>query len=251
MYQEGIETVPRKEGIFQWLLNLIYPPKCIFCGALLAEGEGPLCPTCANSLPRTDASSGCQFGEAFSVCLSPMHYQGMLRRSFQRYKFRGQWQYSRVYSRWMIESFARWQPPWRFDLVTWVPLHGMRRRKRGYDQTKLLAQPVARYLELPLTPTLRKRKNITAQSHLTTVDQRWENVKGCFQLLPGAEVEGRRILLIDDLITTGATLEQAASVLMEAGAEEIYCLTLACGAQWKQESIVLSAEAEGDPQSWR
>lgn len=251
MYQEGIEIVPQKKGFLHWILHLIYPPKCVLCGAFLAEEEAVLCPQCAANLPRTNPNSGLQFGEAFTLCLSPLHYQGMLRRSFQRYKFKGQWHYSRIYSRWMIESLATWQPQWNLDLVTWVPLHPMRLRKRGYDQTKLLAQPVARYLGLPLIRTLRKQKNITAQSHLTTVSQRWENVKGSFQLLPGVEVEGRRILLIDDLITTGATLEQAASVLMEAGAEAVYCLTLACGAQRNQDSIELSAEAEADRQSWR
>lgn len=251
MGQNVLETVQPKEGIRSWLLRLLYPPKCVLCGALLdAEGE-VLCPACARSLPWTDADSCRRFGASFLLCLSPMWYQGGLRDSFQRYKFRGQWQYSRIYSRWMLQGLARWEPQWSFDLVTWVPLHRFRRYRRGYDQAKLLAQPVARYLELPLVSTLKKQKNITAQSHLKGASQRWENVQGSFRLRPGAEVDGRRILLVDDLITTGATLEQASSVLMEAGAAEICCLTLACAARPDRPLTAPSVAAANDLRSWR
>lgn len=224
----SVEVQPRS-GPLSRLLDLVYPQKCILCGDYLKQEEGPLCPHCKRSLPDTNLHSCRQYGISFHYCLSPLYYQGTLRQSFRRYKFQGQWQYSRFYSRWMIRCLGQQETHSEYDLVTWIPLNRVRLLQRGYDQTQLLAKPIARYLGRKLTPTLKKRKNIQAQSHLKGADQRWKNVKGAFALQKGASVKGKRILLVDDLITTGATLEEAAGVLMEAGASEVCCLTLACG----------------------
>lgn len=225
-----IEVQPSNR-LLNSLLDLIYPLKCILCGDNLNGQEGPLCPHCKRNLPCTDLYSCRQYGIHFHYCLSPLHYQGALRKSFRRYKFQGQWQYSRVYSRWMIQCLGQRETHSHYDLVTWIPLNRMRLFRRGYDQTKLLAKPVARYLGQELASTLKKWKNIQAQSHLKGAGQRRQNVKGAFTLQNGVSVEGKRILLVDDLITTGATLEEAAGVLMDAGAVEVCCLTLACGGE--------------------
>ncbi len=215
---------------FGWLRNgvrLLYPEKCVLCGDIIT-GEGrELCAKCRRNLPRTNESSRIQYGIYFSRCLSPMQYQGELRASFRRYKFRGQWQYSALYSRWMLEALGHEAANWPIDVVTWIPLNRWRLMRRGYDQTKLLAQPVAKYLELPLSLTLVKRP-IPPQSHLGA-EKRAVNIKNAFSLRPGAKVAGKCVLLVDDLITTGATLEEAASVLLAAGAAEVCCLTLARG----------------------
>lgn len=217
-------------GRSHWLkqpLRLLYPTKCVLCGDIITGEDRELCPKCRDNLPRTDEGSRIQYGVYFSRCLSPMHYQGELRSSFRRYKFQGQWQYSALYSRWMLEALGRYAADWPIDMVTWVPLNRWRLMRRGYDQTRLLAQPVAKYLGLPLIPALVKR-HIPPQSRLNA-EKRAKNVKDAFRLRPGVEAEGKCVLLVDDLITTGATLEEAASVLLAAGAAEVCCLTLACG----------------------
>lgn len=209
------------------LLRLLYPTKCMLCDDIITGKDGALCAKCRDNLPRTNEDSRIRHGIYFSRCLSPMHYQGELRDSFRRYKFWGQWQYSTLYSRWMLEALGHYAADWHVDMVTWIPLNHWRLVRRGYDQTKLLAQPVAKYLGLPLSPTLVKRR-IPLQSHLNA-EKRAENVKDAFRLRPGVETYGKCVLLVDDLITTGSTLEEAASVLLAAGAAEVCCLTLACG----------------------
>lgn len=223
---EAIERPARCKWLNN-LLRLFYPTKCILCGDIITGEDTELCAKCRCNLPRTDESSRIRYGVHFSRCLSPMRYQGELRASFQRYKFRGQWQYSALYSRWILEALGRYAADWPIDMVTWIPLNRWRLMRRGYDQTKLLACPVAKYLELPLSLTLVKGC-IPPQSYLSA-EKRAENVKDAFHLYPGVEIHGKCVLLVDDLITTGSTLEEAASVLLAAGAAEVCCLTLACG----------------------
>lgn len=207
------------------LENFIYPPKCILCGDIMPDAEEAVCPSCLDALPLTDSFSALRFGEHFSVCLSPLFYRGKLRRSFRRYKFYGQWQYAAYYSRWMMRIMAREGKSWKVDVVTWVPLNRWRQFRRGYDQTRLLAEPVARFLDRPLVRTLIKHPK-RAQSQLGG-RKRWENIKNAFSIHPKADVGEKNVLLVDDLITTGSTLEEAAQVLRAAGAERVYCLTLA------------------------
>ena len=115
------------------------------------------------------------------------------------------------------------------DWVTWVPLHWTRRLRRGFNQSALLvktlksAQPGLKSARL-----LRKTKNTPSQTRLTA-SQRLTNVKGSFQVLQPDRVSQSRILLIDDVMTTGSTVNEAARVLRKAGAAEIYILTLARG----------------------
>lgn len=220
---------PEKNRLIQGLIDLIYPPKCVLCGRPLRKGEEDLCTSCGKNLHFTNILTCKQYGLNYHYCLSALYYKP-LRESFLRYKFDGRWHYNRLYSRWLIRTLGKWEPR-SFDVVTWVPLHELRRFFRGYDQTKLMAEPVARSLNRKLTPTLRKQRNIRPQSHLSGVAERESNIRGAFALRPeaGELIRGKSILLIDDIITTGSTLEEAAGVLRKAGAREVSCLTLARG----------------------
>lgn len=218
-------SAPARLMLGKRLLRLLYPTKCMLCGQILPDSEEQLCCDCASQLPRTDEETAIQPGIYFSRCLSPMYYQGALRPSFRRYKFRGQRQYSTLYSQWMIEALKESAADWPVDMVTWIPLNRWRLMRRGYDQTRLLAQPVAEQLHLPLTPTLRKRR-VPPQSRLEG-SKREANIRDAFQLLGDVDVTGKRILLVDDLITTGSTLEAAAQVLIDHGAADVWSLTLA------------------------
>jgi predicted amidophosphoribosyltransferase len=107
-----------------------------------------------------------------------------------------------------------------------VPLSLLRLRKRGYSQSRLLAQAVAKELGLPLERLLRKRTHRPAQSGLRDAAARRANVSGAFAPCRGAEIEGKTVLLIDDVITSGATLSECSRVLLTAGAERVLCATL-------------------------
>ena len=114
-----------------------------------------------------------------------------------------------------------------FDGVCWVPVSKKRRKSRGYDQSELLARVIAKKLSLPLVPALQKHAERGPQSQLKDAAQRRSNASGAFSVLPGADVSGKTLLLIDDIVTTGATLSECCRVLKGAGAARVDCAAFA------------------------
>ena len=111
--------------------------------------------------------------------------------------------------------------------VCWVPVSKKRRRVRGYDQSELLARVIAKKLSLPLVPALQKHAERGPQSQLKDAAQRRSNASGAFSVLPGADVSGKTLLLIDDIVTTGSTLSECCRVLKGAGAARVACAAFA------------------------
>ena len=114
-----------------------------------------------------------------------------------------------------------------FDAVTWVPVSKKRLKKRGFDQAELLARTAGRALDLPAAALLRKCRHTQPQSGLEEESARRANALGAYELLPGGKLEGKRVLLVDDVVTSGATLSECGRVLLQGGAAAVYCLTLA------------------------
>ena len=212
------------------LLNLLFPPKCPFCRRLLAEGEDLLCPECQRELPWTQGKQGERAVEFATRCVAPLWYQERCREAVHRFKFHGLRRYSEPFSALMVQC-VRDRLTQRFDLVTWVPVSRRRRWERGYDQGELLAQGVARGLELPLAATLRKIRHNKKQSLLTGAAARRANVLGAYAVRGDGSVRDKRVLLVDDVVTTGATLSECARMLRTARAREVVCLTLAMTGQ--------------------
>ena len=210
-------------GLTEKLLDLLYPPKCAFCRKLTEDGR-MLCPACENTIPRTGEDAVRRDIPHLALCLSPLYYTGAVQTSLQRYKFQGAAAYYRIYAE-LMAACLRAHRETDFDVVTWVPLGRARLHRRGYDQAKLLAEETARLLKLPCERRLRKTKNNPKQSGTRSVRERFENVKGVYR---GEGVRpGERILLVDDIVTTGATLGEAAGVLLAAGAASVIGLTAA------------------------
>ena len=114
-----------------------------------------------------------------------------------------------------------------FDIVTYVPVSKKRKQERGYDQSYLLARETCRHWSVAPETLLQKTKDNVAQSSLSSREERQKNVVGAYVAVNEDKIKGQRILLIDDILTTGATLREAARVLREAGAERVICATLA------------------------
>ncbi len=209
-------------GLKDRVLNLLYPPKCAFCRRLV-DGERMLCPDCEKNLPFPEAENQRQAMPPLALCVSPLYYTEDVRRSLIRYKFHGAAAYCKIYGE-LMDSCLRGQKV-TADVVTWVPLSGKRLRKRGYDQARLLAAEVARRQKLPCERMLEKTRNNPAQSGTRNAEERRKNVEGVYRAV--TDCSGARILLVDDIVTTGATLEAAAEVLLKAGALEVTGLTLA------------------------
>lgn len=209
--------------LLTWLLDLLYPPKCVFCGRLLAENETDLCGRCRRALPTAEREI--KRGEFFTGCTCVYYYEDAVRQSVLRFKFRSMRQYADAYGRLLAMRLLPERE--RYDLLTWVPVSAKRRRQRGYDQAELLARRVAAELRLPCERTLQKTRHNPAQSKQSNEAARKANVLGVYRAVQPEKIKEKRILLIDDVITTGATLTECSKVLRLAGAKEISCAALA------------------------
>lgn len=208
------------------LLDLLFPPKCPFCQSILETPADPVCPACQKSLPWLVGRAGERKVDFTQGCCSPLAYRGAVREAIHRYKFSGVRAYARPFGLLMAQCVQD-RPEMAADLVTWAPLSRKRRRERGYDQGELLARAMAKRLGLPAVPTLVKARHTQPQSGLDSAEARRANALGAYALLPGADVAGRHVLLADDVVTSGATLSECARTLLEAGAECVWCVTLA------------------------
>jgi ComF family protein len=113
------------------------------------------------------------------------------------------------------------------DVVVPVPLHRQRERERGYNQAALLSKPLAKKLRLPHKSVLLMRTRAWPDKQVLSLEERWESVRGAFATRPGSQINNLRVLLVDDVLTTGATLDACARVLCEAGAKSVIGLTVA------------------------
>ncbi|MBE6985528.1 MAG: ComF family protein [Ruminococcaceae bacterium] len=209
--------------LITWFLRLLYPPKCVFCGKLLNEEETDLCAVCRRELPRCKNSF--KRGECYQECFSVYYYEKQVAESVRRFKFCGQSQFADAYGRLMAMLILEKEID--FDLLTWVPLSKRRERDRGYCQTKLIAKSIASELGIETIPLLIKTKDNDAQATLKKFSQRKDNVVGAYRAIHNELFAGKRILLIDDVVTSGATLSECSRTLKNVGAKSITCVTLA------------------------
>jgi len=214
-------------GFFSSILDLLFPPKCVFCGRILHDKLDSYCDKCIESLPYT-LNGGKQEGDYYEYCISPLYYRGAVRRSLLRYKFRGASGYAGAYAK-IIADCIREHPDIGYDIISWVPLSDKRERSRGYDQAMLLALATALELDYVAVETLKKPHDVKAQSELGGAAERRANISGAYVAADPELIEGKTVLLIDDIVTTGSTLDECAHVLLSAGAERVVCASLARG----------------------
>lgn len=197
------------------MLDLIVPKRCAFCRRPHPDG---LCADCRVNLPWRSAPYD-------GVVIAPLLYRDSVRQALHRYKFRGVSGNAQVFGE-LMAAAAR-SANAEADAVTWVPCSFARRWTRGYDQAKKLAQSLGRRLALPVEGILRKTRHTRSQTKMPDSAARRANVQGAFNVRPKVSVEGKRILLVDDIHTTGATLDECKKILLNAGAESVVCCVVA------------------------
>ena len=211
----------RLEKIWNGFLDLLFPPKCPFCKTVLTRPG--ICDDCAADLPWTDDDFRVIRG---LYCAAPLRYEGAVRRTLLQFKFRGRVAVAEplgnLLARCAAERFSG-----MFDAVTYVPVSRERRRQRGYNQSELLARAACRAWEARPEALLVKIADNPPQSGIPNAAARWKNVAGVYRPAPGKAISGRRVLLIDDICTTGATLCECAKTLRDGGALAVYALTVA------------------------
>lgn len=230
-------------------LDLLFPPLCPVCGALAGDDRrGPLCGPCWRAIPRIDppwcdvcgrpfpafevaawspagVCGPCAIRRpAYAYARSAGYYEGTLREALHAFKFGGKTALARVLADLAIEHGLRGHSR-RTDLVVPVPLHRSRRRERGFNQAGLLAARIARAQGVPCRPRLLWRSRATAPQTDLSAAERRRNVRGAFAASP--RVRGRHVLVVDDVLTTGATVSECARALGLAGAASVGVLTVA------------------------
>lgn len=209
--------------LFDAVLDLLFPPKCPFCGKLV-DKEG-LCPKCEKELPWTAGKDVVRRESGGLCCAAPLWYAGLAREGILRFKFHGAAS-ARVFGE-LIARCAAEELSGQFDTVTWVPVGKKRLKERGFDQARLLAQAACRLWDTKPERLLVKPVDTPRQSGITGEAARRANVLGVYELARGVDVKGRRILLIDDVCTSGATLKECVRILLDAGAGSVVCAALA------------------------
>ena len=203
------------------ILDLLFPPKCAFCGE---HGVHGVCPKCERTLPFCATPLHERTG--IGTCVAPLRYEGAVRESLLRYKFHGGRGNAEGYGKVLAQAVAE-QLGGQFTLVTYVPVSEKRRRERGYDQAFLLARETCRAWDTAPAALLKKVRHTSAQSTLKSPEERKANVLGAYEAVNIDAIKDAHILLIDDILTTGATLRECVRVLRDAGAQSVLCATLA------------------------
>ncbi|NBI10685.1 ComF family protein [Colidextribacter sp. OB.20] len=208
------------------LLDLLFPPKCPYCQRVLDDPRAPLCPRCQPSLPWLEGRAGERRIDFADGCFSPLAYGELVREAIHRYKFSRVRALGRPFAAVMAQCLKD-RLPEGAGLICWAPLSKERLRERGFDQAELMAREVGRLLSIPAGPVLVKMRDTGPQSELEEDSARRANARGAYALLPGTDLTGKRVVLVDDVVTSGSTLEECAALLRQAGAEQVFCLTLA------------------------
>lgn len=211
--------------------RLLFPPKCLLCGTLLGDLELDLCRPCRIHAPEFPPPKNRH--PYLDSWLAMWYYEGDVRRSLLRYKFYGKRNYARSYGRLLaMRIFREWVG--QFDVVTWVPISRRRKLRRGYDQVELLARAVGRELGIEPVRCLRKHRHTPPQSGIRGAAQRRANVLGAYEAVEPERFRGKRVLLLDDILTTGATMSECARVLLTAGALEVHAAAIAAAGNDKK-----------------
>lgn len=239
---------------FDWVIDWLYPPRCRACAERIYGRDGeyfcrdcwgkietighPLCNVCGRPFPDAGGDD-----HRCGVCLArpPQFFQARswafyprqeiedhpLRQAVQRFKYGRKVSLGKPLGRLMAQGCRDCLASWVPDLILPVPLHPRRLRWRGFNQSVLLARQLSRAYGVPMDPLLLRRIKETPPQTQLNEEERRRNVRGAFALAPGRSVENKNILLIDDVYTSGATVNECSRTLKKNGAKLVYVLTLA------------------------
>lgn len=226
-------------SFFGRLLDLVAPRFCCICGRRLTPTEEEVCVGCNISLPRTGFAASPtdnlltrRFWGMFPVerCASLFFYQAssISKRPILRFKYFDHPETAVFFGRAMANEFGRDGFFEDIDLIVPVPLAKVRSKQRGYNQSELLARGMSEVTGIPVeAKAVRRSAFKTSQTHLSRME-RFDNVAGLFSVIAPERVAGKRVLIVDDVITTGATTAALAQELIKAGVECVHIACLAC-----------------------
>lgn len=239
MYQKFLK--PLAKDVFGFVMDILFPVSCITCGA---EGNF-ICAGCAGDLKKVSGQVciACRKAAALGIthpgCATPHGADGLIS-AFNYHDERVaeiiiQGKYSllpevyqilsEIISNQIKKDYPYLLNTGNYNLVP-IPLHSWRKRWRGFNQAEIICRGLSSRLGWPITEVLTRTRNTKVQKNLNR-EQRAQNMAGCFTLKKGANVRGKEYIIVDDVVTTGVTLLEAAKILKRNGAAKVWCLTIA------------------------
>lgn len=222
---------PKIKDFVKWM---IFCNHCVCCGKVIERGKsfcfeceknkkitGDVCFFCGSEKARCTCK---QHKMKYDKIISPFYYEGGVKEGLLSFKFNGNFQPADYFSEAMASAVSERYKDETFDVITFVPFSDEQRLERKYNQSQILCEKVAERLNIG-TEALLEKQNILNSQHSTRLKNRSGNVFGVYTIAQGADVRGKRILLVDDIKTTGATLNECSAVLKINGAERVCCVT--------------------------
>ena len=229
------------------LFQFFLPPQCPCCEKFLEEGQQGLCSNCLSEIrwiePPFCSICGIPFiskevenhpcgacvthRKYFTMARAWGAYEGSLQEAIHRWKYEGKTYLTPFFAEWMEEGLNRYWGPHSLDLLIPAPLHPQRLRERGFNQALLLVKELSRRTGIPYRKTILQKKKPTIPQVNLSGTEREKGLRGAFQVIGKEELLGKSVLLVDDVYTTGATVNECSKVLLRGGAERVNVLTLA------------------------
>src|SRR5438445_1970475 len=236
----------QKFELLQSAVSLLYPPLCTICGRSVRAGEylcnqceaktvrivAPFCQKCSEpfegAITGVFTCANCAHRRIyFDAAVAAYRGRGIVRQIIHEFKYGRRIHLRHLVARWLCAAFDDERLRGRkFDIIVPVPLHPTRQRERGFNQASLLAELLTARVSVPCKPVLKRIRYTTTQTALDRAE-RMENLHNAFRLRRNANVRGLRVLLIDDVLTTGSTLSECARILKRSGAISVYAATAA------------------------
>ena len=233
-------------AIWETAKDIVFPPHCYECGGRLGAGwlceacsdrivriEPPFCRVC--SKPFATASSGdfvcmdCRsMAFHFRCVVVPLHYGGTIRDMIHGLKYHSQTWLAKPLGQFLGGALTDSRLPDGIDAFVPVPLHAVRHRERGYNQALLLARELSAGAGIPVLSALQRSRPSVSQTEFNR-RQRMQNLRDAFGIRQNVSVKQKKIVLVDDVLTTGVTLNECARVLLQAGASSVHALAVARG----------------------
>lgn len=222
-------------NIIKAIVSSLFPNNCLGCGEVLDNDEY-FCDYCYSNIERCVADKicrkcglpkkNCQCHRRvfhFDACVAPFRNDGPARIAMHKFKFREKHHYGKFFAEQMAIMVKQVYADRHFDFITYVPMNTFQKLRRGYNQSYVLAYELSKILDIPIGINVLKCRRKAKTQHLLTEKERFLNVKGKY--VCDVSLIGKSVLLVDDIKTTGATLDESAKQLMRSGADSVCCVT--------------------------
>lgn len=211
---------------FKKILSIFFPPRCPFCNEIISSDE-VICKSCKEKIKCKNFKDviTTRTGKTF-ISISPFSYEEPIRTAIHKFKFRGMKHYSILFGKYLTDILKENYDINKIDYITSVPLHRVRKRERGFNQSEVFGREISRLTGIKYIEVLEKSKKNKVQ-HELNLSERTENVKDVYKVIDSEILKDKTVIICDDILTSGNTMAECAKVIFEAGAKNVIGATIA------------------------